>query len=326
MKKTSKRSCKKSGRDSVEYLWKVSSDEKLQFWNRESSQRYLTNPTPWLPVSAARGKVKGAKISAPELGSYDPLVQRGVVSAGVALHCSGYYHYRKAEKYHVALYAIGGAFKVKFGGQTHILKKGMFMLIPRGCRSDESVAEKKSEILWFNIKDSAVWKADFGSDIKLGKSKYFQQILSFSSLYESMIYNTSSRDAFLLDMLSACILRTIQLEARAGIDTYNIAKSVENAVLGVRRNPNADWSCKNAASKAGFTAAAFDRQCICAYGMRFAKIVYLARMDRAKELLARGDLSLADIASKTGYSTAFALSKAFKRHFGMPPCRFSCSF
>ncbi len=42
-------------------------------------------------------------------------------------------------------------------------------------------------------------------------------------------------------------------------------------------------------------------------------------MQRAAELLATTDASLAEVAGLVGYATEFALSRAFRRHLGAPP-------
>jgi AraC-like DNA-binding protein len=45
------------------------------------------------------------------------------------------------------------------------------------------------------------------------------------------------------------------------------------------------------------------------------------RMTLARDYLRSGDLSLAEIASRTGYTSAYAFAAAFRRHHGQPPGR-----
>lgn len=47
-----------------------------------------------------------------------------------------------------------------------------------------------------------------------------------------------------------------------------------------------------------------------------------ARLDRARELLDRSDLTISEIAEKTGYSNLYYFSSAFKKHFGASPKRY----
>ena len=49
------------------------------------------------------------------------------------------------------------------------------------------------------------------------------------------------------------------------------------------------------------------------------------RMNRVAELLTRTDESLAGIAPRVGYDTEFALSRAFKRFYGVPPSAYRAS-
>ncbi|BCG57888.1 response regulator transcription factor [Paenibacillus sp. URB8-2] len=46
------------------------------------------------------------------------------------------------------------------------------------------------------------------------------------------------------------------------------------------------------------------------------------RMKQAKELLAEGNVKLAEIAEKVGYADPNYFSKSFKKHYGMPPSEF----
>ena len=50
-------------------------------------------------------------------------------------------------------------------------------------------------------------------------------------------------------------------------------------------------------------------------------MAYVARtrLVRAAMLLERPDLTLAQVASRTGYANEFSFSRAFKRAFGVPP-------
>ncbi|MBX9826337.1 MAG: helix-turn-helix transcriptional regulator, partial [Xanthobacteraceae bacterium] len=46
------------------------------------------------------------------------------------------------------------------------------------------------------------------------------------------------------------------------------------------------------------------------------------RVDRAKEMLAEGDLSIAEVASQTGFGSPIQLTRAFRRVVGTTPSAF----
>lgn len=54
-------------------------------------------------------------------------------------------------------------------------------------------------------------------------------------------------------------------------------------------------------------------------GLSPMRMVRLRRLEQAARLLVSGDLSLTEIAEQTGFSDAFHLSHAFKKHYGLPP-------
>ena len=57
-----------------------------------------------------------------------------------------------------------------------------------------------------------------------------------------------------------------------------------------------------------------------------AEEIYRVRIDRAKELLARGTLALHDVALNSGFSGAKQLSTVFRRDFGMTPTQYRYQF
>ncbi len=83
--------------------------------------------------------------------------------------------------------------------------------------------------------------------------------------------------------------------------------------------PERAWTVEALGRKVGLSRSALAR--------RFAELVgespmrYLTgwRMQIAQNLLDRGDLSVAQVASRVGYASEAAFNRAFKRHVGLPP-------
>jgi len=93
-------------------------------------------------------------------------------------------------------------------------------------------------------------------------------------------------------------------------------------IIAIHENPTHSWSVEELASYANLSRAAFSQ--------RFKNFVndtpinYLAkvRVQKSMMLLTKTDQSVEAIAAQVGYSSGFALSKAFKRINGISPNQF----
>jgi AraC-like DNA-binding protein len=79
------------------------------------------------------------------------------------------------------------------------------------------------------------------------------------------------------------------------------------------------WTVPELAAVSGLSRAAFARSFQQALGQ--APMQYLTdwRMTLARDHLRRGELTLAQIAARTGYASPYAFAAAFRRHHGRPP-------
>jgi AraC-like DNA-binding protein len=79
------------------------------------------------------------------------------------------------------------------------------------------------------------------------------------------------------------------------------------------------WTVPNLAAISGLSRAAFAR--IFQHALGQAPIQYLTewRMTLARDHLRAGELTLAQIAARTGYASPYAFAAAFRRHHGVPP-------
>ncbi|MEW2357661.1 AraC family transcriptional regulator [Spirillospora sp. NPDC029432] len=127
----------------------------------------------------------------------------------------------------------------------------------------------------------------------------------------------------LLDLLLLYILRAWFAENRdTEEDGWGAAlhdPAVSAALRAVHGDPAHPWTVEELAAQAGLSRAAFAR--------RFTRLVgrppltYLTwwRMTTAARLLRSSDASVQSVARRTGYTSQYAFSHAFKRHYGAPP-------
>ncbi len=83
-----------------------------------------------------------------------------------------------------------------------------------------------------------------------------------------------------------------------------------------------DWSVGRLAKRLGVSPPHLHRLCAKFYRETPHRVLLRMRMEAARSHLLEGRFTLEHIAALTGFSDAFALSKAFKRHFGGAPGRF----
>jgi len=97
-------------------------------------------------------------------------------------------------------------------------------------------------------------------------------------------------------------------------DTY-----AEKALEAMKRDPSRRWTVAELARSAGLSRAPFAKRFKRATGTSPLRWLTRYRLDLARRRVLEGQRSLAEIAQEVGYATEFALSKAFKRTFGMAP-------
>jgi len=94
---------------------------------------------------------------------------------------------------------------------------------------------------------------------------------------------------------------------------------VDRALAAMTAEPARRWTVASLARVAGLSRAAFARRFRCATGKAPLQWLTDLRLGLATERLVRSDDSIAEIAFVVGYGSEFALSKAFKRRFGVAP-------
>lgn len=99
-------------------------------------------------------------------------------------------------------------------------------------------------------------------------------------------------------------------------------RRVAKAIRAVHADLARPWTVAEMAREAGVSRSSFAAAFTSAVGESPLGYVTNWRLYRAKVLLSSSDESLAEIASRVGYDSDTALSRAFKRKVGMPPGTF----
>jgi AraC-like DNA-binding protein len=123
-------------------------------------------------------------------------------------------------------------------------------------------------------------------------------------------------DVLLVLAIRACFERSADAPRwyRASAD-----QRLSPALSAMHEDAARSWTVPELAAVSGLSRAAFARSFQQALGQ--APMQYLTdwRMTLARDHLRRGELTLAQIADRTGYASPYAFAAAFSRHHGRPP-------
>jgi AraC-like DNA-binding protein len=127
----------------------------------------------------------------------------------------------------------------------------------------------------------------------------------------------------LLDVVLVHAIRTSFRQSASAPRWYQASADPRLAVAlrAMHSDAARSWTVPELASLSGLSRAAFARAFQHALGQ--APMQYLTewRMTLARDHLRSGELTLTQIADRTGYTSPYAFAAAFRRHHGQPPGR-----
>lgn len=125
----------------------------------------------------------------------------------------------------------------------------------------------------------------------------------------------------LLDLVVVSVVRAhlARAEPQPGWLRGSRDPVVSAALRAMVDDPARSWTATSLASVARCSRATLARRFAEEVGSGPMSFLTAWRLDLAADLVRAGDLPLASIADRVGYSSPFALSSAFKRHHGVGP-------
>ena len=126
----------------------------------------------------------------------------------------------------------------------------------------------------------------------------------------------------LIDVLLAQALRTFKPGLDDNLPPGPLAladREIATALRPIHDQPEHPWTTNELAERVAMSRSAFAARFRHLTGESPMRYVAHCRLARAAELLSRTNTTLLDIALQTGYSSDVALSKAFRRQFGLAP-------
>ena len=142
----------------------------------------------------------------------------------------------------------------------------------------------------------------------------------------------SDADTVILVVRGTCAIRgaTQKLERveagtlvlRRGQANRTLDQCVARALGLLQAEPAKRWTVQSLARAVGLSRAAFARRFAAVSGRSPVRYLSELRLALAASLLESTDDSLAELASRVGYTSEFAFSRAFKRKHGVAPGSF----
>jgi AraC-like DNA-binding protein len=250
-----------------------------------------------------------------------PLMQLGVMLAGVSDLRSQYYIGRTNSKFLLFLGTLSGKAKLTLENETKEIKPGDLLIAPTGTTYRyELIDGRPWNILWFHLKN----KSDYAKhEIEIRSidflSKFQTEIDDI--LRESSIQSFLSMEARHAKecYLSILLQRILRPESNSLKTRYE--KQLAELWREVAEHPAHSWTLEIMAEKVGYSAGHLNRLCREYYGRPAVKQLAYIRMEYAMQLIIQGNLKIKNIATMCGYENEFAFSVAFKRRFGFSPGR-----
>jgi AraC-like DNA-binding protein len=113
---------------------------------------------------------------------------------------------------------------------------------------------------------------------------------------------------------------TARSEGQGGARVAALRDSrIASALAAIHREPWKDWTVGALARQVGMSRSGFALTFAQHVGAPPLTYLMRSRLYAARVLLRESDHAIAQIAERVGYNSEASLSKAFKRHFGVPP-------
>lgn len=297
----------------AKYAFDKRSDSELQLWPGTSTERYVTRPFVSARVFGGKGRGRRPLFFWPEFSGADPLARYGILAAARTTHFSGYYQSRSGADFHLAMYTVDGGARLSSESEKFSLAKNSFALIPAGRPYELGSRPSGWKVVWFHISGDV----PLPPRVCVSASANCARLRGVFGIYEDEIYS-SSPSGQVLEPLAEAIFRLL------GRDISDAAERARDAdaelkILEVKNSLSRNWTVAEASKFFGLPPKRLDALFKRRFFATFSKTLLAWRMDEARRILSSAGSTLSGAATGVGYADAFCFSKAFKRHFGMPP-------
>ena len=227
--------------------------------------------------------------------------------------------------FHKIYFPIEGAACITADGKVYILKKGELMLIPKGVRHSFGLTEEKNltkywlhftalsdgKDLFENYREITVWD--------LTKETVFKDTMKkFQAVFRPEGANDTARALNRQAALFSLVSLIVEQEKSQGKISFTGARPAVIAEY-IENHLSETIKVEELARVVYMHPTAFIRYFKGQFGMPPLKYIKCLRLERAKHYLESTELTLGEIAERTGFRDISHFSREFKLTYGLTP-------
>lgn len=238
---------------------------------------------------------------------------RGVTLAGCSHLRPPFHIARRCPDHALVLATVRGRCRMETGGRVMRLGPGSVFFGPAGVAHDYQIEGAEWRMAWLHLRAGA-------PGLKPEDGPWLQERHPCCGILDAALRalaRSRHRDVVWYDALARVVEGAWAPSEPAGSGPGILDAAWED----VRSRPQAGWTVEALCRTTGYSRAQLHRISVREVGTSPLRQVARIRMERARDLLTRGQLRMAAIAAAVGYADEFAFSAAYKRHFGEPPSR-----
>lgn len=216
-----------------------------------------------------------------------------------------------------------GWLETRAGGLREITAGMAFLLFPGTWHRYRPDAESGWRESWIEVQGPVVASLIRGGHLHTARPVLEGAIpAGLEELLEKMHLMLLSAQAAPPPLLAAAALEVLaraSMLEKSGSATVRVDQAVARALRHLAEHHAEPVNVEELARQLGVAYSHFRRAFRRHTGMPPWKYVIQLRLNRARRLLVSGDATLEDIAARVGFGSAFHLSRAFKKAYGIAP-------
>ena len=248
---------------------------------------------------------------------YNIMSDFGIVCAGMSSHRPTLDICRPAFNQHSAYFCVSGECKYLTPKGEGTVQPGEIWLVP-AMYPHRYWVEDIWTYVWIHFYDTGYWR----SFTEQGEKKILShRINHLEHIARAMLeYAECWNDQEVMEGWAKMLVTLLRLELMEPNDKLSRLRKVLNkAWHDVHINPSKQWRTDELANNAHMSLTHFNRSMNQVYGISARGMLAQIRLEKAINLMRKTNYTLDRIAQLTGYSSGFALSKAFQRVYNCSP-------
>jgi AraC-like DNA-binding protein len=227
---------------------------------------------------------------------------------------------------HIMIACIAGSGRCRISGCEWTLAAGeLLFLPPRAAHVYESAADAPWTIFWIHFRGSRA--GDHLTNLGVSRARPLVTVDDTTVLVEAFEDTFRHvRHGFgeaAMTGLSTAFVRLLGLVKVHQRSAGWRSRAAENRLLAVltmmREDLARPWTLELLAGEAKLSIPHFSALCRRQTGMPPLSLLIRLRLQRAMDLLQRGNHNVAEAARAVGYEDPFYFSRLFRKHIGVPP-------